>query len=194
MSKEPQSETAKELAQLKRQCRRYELPFSSTLYQKAAEQVHLDLSAAEQPTWLAKDQYLTWFASDNVLLSLKEWTSLVINNDQMRNQLKNGFTTNEQTSSDTIHTLRLLCYHQRDQEQASASDAWEATAFFAMQLAVQNDHEGSPIHGMAKKGHLDWCFVVMIRLLITVYSDLLQKKRGYFQMLLDVPSVKHISK
>jgi hypothetical protein len=37
---------------------------------------------------------------------------------------------------------------------------------------------------MEKKGELDWCFDVMIRLLIVVCCDLLRQTNGYFEELL----------
>ena len=57
-----------------------------------------------------------------------------------------------------------------------------------------NDGKGSPTAGMIRKGQVHWCYEVMVRLLITVFSDMAEIETGYFVELLGGPTLGSLQK
>ena len=192
----PEAEVDRILAELEAKCAE-RLPFASNFFEDEVQNLPDAIMfgpPSQHPRLLAAEQYLSWLASDAVYPTLKAWKVLVADNMSLRKQLMNGFHADEVTSSGTIDCLVSLCCQSKNHKKPSETDAWDATAFFAAKLVKDNDYKGSPICGMASKGQVSWCYCVMIRLLITAYTDMLESKDSYFGKLLGGPKVKKLSK
>ena len=105
----------------------------------------------------------------------------VIENERLRAYVESGFSIDYQTASDTIDTIRTLCFKASSEAEYPTNDAFEATACTAasiVQISNTADDKCSPIKGM-NGANLDWCYTVVICLLITIFHDLKTTKDGY---------------
>jgi hypothetical protein len=139
---------------------------------------------------------LDWISSDLVCKRLKLFKSHIFDDRDMRWWLEGGFSTDYKHSWDTIDTLVRLCvgtYGVQTTKEISKSDGFEATAWIAIQLVLDDESgSGSPFHGLRRAGSEEWCINVAVRLLVTVFCDLLRSPNGYFAKLLGGPRPKPI--
>lgn len=196
MAQRTDAELDEELEWLEKECKK-RFPFTYDFFEDRIEDMPDSVMFgpfSEHPKLLAAQEHILWMESATVCHTLRAWKNNVADIMGMRSQLMNGFTTSEQTASDTLDTLTNLCFGQRGQDNPSATDAWDATAFYAAKLVSDNGHEESPIHGMEQKGELAWCYEVMIRLIIVAYTDTVKTKEGYFEKLLGGPPLEKMSR
>lgn len=93
MERQSAADASKELQQLKREWKKFRLPFDSDFFGDAVEQIPLSIPIAQHPELLPPRRYREWFTSDTVLASLQKWKTMVVDDKSMRIQLMNGFTT-----------------------------------------------------------------------------------------------------
>ena len=165
--------------------KKHELQFSSALLEDA---IQSPPKGAPDP--LTRRELRSWLESPTVLDYLKLFKSDVVDPAGRRMLLEPGFCVDEKALSDTIDTLVNLCYGVNVDKAPLPDDAFDATALIARSIVQDNDHVGSPFHGLTTMEEMRWCFDVTVRLLITVFCDLVDKEDGYFMDLLGGAKVK----
>lgn len=103
--------------------------------------------------------------------------------------IEEGFSLDERTANDTIYTLNGLCSNADPKAEALPDCAFEAPAVTVVKLLTTEDQWLSPFEHMVDLGNATWCFEVLIRLLITAFCDMRDKRGSYFMSLLGGPKV-----
>ncbi|SMR46764.1 unnamed protein product [Zymoseptoria tritici ST99CH_1E4] len=169
---------------------RYALPFDA----KLLEQV-LDRKPEVSPNDdMTMSDTLAWLRSESILRWLKFFKVHIFDDRDMRWWLEGGASTELQQCADTIDSLVCLCLNPtcaQPEDNIPKDDGFETTAWIALHLVLEDSKcADSPFHGLPELGELRWSVNVTVRLLITVFCDLLDKPNGYFAKLLGGPKPK----
>ena len=162
----------------------HELPFAGQLLEDFLD--YRRPSGA--PDHLTTQELIEWISSSPVKALLEQWKKHVVDDRAMRAMIQPGISTDYITASDTIDALVGLCYRADPASDLLSDDAFEATAYFAARIAHVSDRPGTPFTGLEDAGQLHWCYEGAVRLLITVFSDLVANKDGHFMTMLGGPA------
>ncbi|KJY01466.1 hypothetical protein TI39_contig290g00003 [Zymoseptoria brevis] len=169
---------------------RYALPFDARLL----EQVLDHKPEASPNDDMTVFETLVWLRSDSILKWLKFFKSHMFDDRDMRWWLEGGASTELQHCADTIDSLVCLCLSPtcaQPEDNIPKDDGFETTAWIALRLVSEDSKcADSPFYQLPELGELRWCVNLTIRLLITVFCDLLDKPNGYFAKLLGGPKPK----
>jgi hypothetical protein len=131
---------------------------------------------------------LTDTFTDKVVAVLKAWKVHVVDQEDRRVFIEEGFTFEKEHASDTIQALHDQTRGVRGTDQELPDCAFEATATIIVKLLSMEGEELFPFAG-ATKHEPEWCVSVLIWLLITIYCDMKDAPNGYFMALLGGPKV-----
>ena len=165
----------------------YKLPFESRLFEEA-----LDWPPQRGPDTFTTAELLAWTRSPNVVSHLRRWKEAVVDRQEVRAVIMPCIRLSYQECGETISQLVGMCYDRRTREAPVQTDGFEVAASIAAALVVDGDVQGSPFLGRLGSETVGWCFEVSVRLLITVFNDLVHQANGHFKQLLGGPRVRPI--